>query len=329
MPLRRSLLALCASACLLALAPLAPAVAQAQAFPARTVRLVLPQPPGTGPDALTRALAEELGKDLGQPFVVENRPGANGALAAAHVIGQPADGHTVFVAGVSNLAWNPYLYKKLGYSPARDFVGVAMLAESPFVTVVAPQLGVRTLAELVARAKAQPGRLDFASAGIGNSTHLATELLMQRTGIQLQHVPFGGAAGSSFYTSLMQGDTPVMTSVASDIVPLSREGRVVPLAVTGDKRLAPLPEVPTFKELGIDMEVPGWYAMVARSGTAPAVIARLNTAVNKALNTPRVREMLAAQFLEPRAGAASEVERLTQRDAQTWGPIIERLEIAK
>lgn len=323
MPLRRSLLALCLASCL------APLSAQAQTFPSRTVRLVLPQPAGTGPDALTRALAEELSKDLGQPFVVENRPGANGALAAAYVISQPADAHTVFVAGVSNLAWNPSLYKTLSYSPARDFVGVAMLAESPFITVVSPQLGVRTLAELLARAKAQPGRLDFASAGIGNSTHLATELLMLRTGIALQHVPFGGAAGSSFYISLMQGETPVMTSVASDIVPLSREGRVVPLAVTGDKRLAPLPHVPTFKELGIDMNVPGWYAMVARTGTAPAAIERLNTAVNKALATSRVRDMLAAQFLEPRAGAASEVERLTERDAKTWGPIIDRLEIAK
>ena len=329
MPFRRSLLALSLGSCLASLVTLTPLAAHAQAFPSRTVRLVLPQPAGTGPDALTRALAEELTKDMGQPFVVENKPGANGALAAAYVISQPADGHTVFVAGVSNLAWNPYLYKKLSYNPARDFVGVAMLAESPFITVVAPQLGVRTLAELVAKAKAQPGRLDFASAGIGNSTHLATELLMQRTGIQLQHVPFGGAAGSSFYTSLMQGETPVMTSVASDIVPLSKEGRVVPLAVTGDKRLAPLPNVPTFKELGIDMNVPGWYAMVARAGTSPAAVERLNAAVNKALDTLRVREMLAAQFLEPRAGAASEVERLTKRDAQTWGPIIDRLEIAK
>lgn len=326
MLIRRSLIVLSLGACLISQAPPA---AHAQAFPSRTVRLVLPQPAGTGPDALTRALAEELTKDLGRPFVVENKSGANGALAAAYVISQPADGHTVFVAGVSNLAWNPYLYKKLSYNPARDFVGVAMLAESPFITVVAPQLGVRTLAELVAKAKSQPGRLDFASAGIGNSTHLATELLMQRTGIRLQHVPFGGAAGSSFYTSLMQGETPVMTSVASDIVPLSKEGRVVPLAVTGNKRIASLPDVPTFEEMGLDMNVPGWYAMVARTGTPPAAIERLNTAVNKALDTSRVREMLRAQFLEPRAGAASEVERLTKRDAQTWGPIIDRLEIAK
>lgn len=323
MSYRRTLLVLALSSFCTSLTALA------EQYPTRTVRLVLPQPAGTGPDTLTRVLAEELSKDMKQAFVVENKPGANGTIAASYVLSQPADGHALFVAGVSNLSWNPLLYKKLSYNPSVDFAGVAMLAESPFITVVSPSLGVTTLAELIAKAKAQPGRLDFASAGIGNSTHLATELLMQRTGIQLQHVPFGGSAGSSFYTSLMQGATPVMTSVASDIVPLSKEGRVVPLAVTASQRLPDLPSVPTFKELGIDMNVPGWYAVVAKKGTPPALIERLNAAINKALATPKVQERMAAQFLENRAAASSEVERLTQRDARAWAPIIEKLDIAK
>lgn len=303
--------------------------AHGQTFPTRPVKIVLPQPPGAGPDAMARALADVLSKDLGQPVVIENRPGANGSLAASYVISQPADGHTLFLVGVSNMSWNPFLYKQLSYNLTRDLVGVAVLANSRFVTVAAPSLGVRTLAELVTKAKAEPGRIDFASVGVGNSTHLATELLMQRTGIQMQHVPFGGATGATFYTSLMSGETPVMTSVPSDIVPLAKAGKVVALAVTGDKRMPQLPDVPTFKELGIDMDVPGWYALVTRTGTSSAHIERLNAAVNKALDTPKMREVLAAQVLEPVHAPANEVERLTKRDSDAWGPVIERLNIAK
>lgn len=303
--------------------------AHAQAFPSRPVKIVLPQPAGAGPDAMARALADTLSKDLGQPVVIENRPGANGSLAASYVVSQPADGHTLFLAGVSNMAWNPYLYKQLSYNPARDLVGVAVVANSRFVTVAAPSLGVTTLPELIAKAKAAPGRIDFASVGVGNSSHLATELLMQRTGIRMQHVPFGGATGATFYTSLMSGDTPVMTSVPSDIIPLAKAGKVVPLAVTGDKRMSQMPEVPTFKELGIDMDVPGWYALVARAGTSPAHIERLHAAIEKALDTPKMRELLAVQVLEPLKAPSSEVERLTRRDSDIWGPIISGLNIAK
>lgn len=308
---------------------LAGALAHAQTFPSRPVRIVLPQPAGTGPDAMARALADAMTKDLGQPVVIDNRPGANGSLAASYVISQPADGHTLLLAGVSNMSWNPYLYKRLSYNPTRDLMGVAMLANSRFVTVAAPSLGVRTLPDLIAKAKASPGSIDFASGGMGNSTHLATELLMQRTGLQMQHVPFGGATGATFYTSLMSGDTPVMTSVPSDIVPLAKAGKVVPLAVTGEKRMTQLPDVPTFKELGIDMDVPGWYALVARAGTSPAQIVRLNAAVNQALEGSKMREVLSAQVLEPLGGQPAEVERLTKRDSDAWGPIITKLNIAK
>lgn len=301
----------------------------AQTFPSRPVKIVLPQPAGAGPDAMARALADTLSRNLGQPVVVENRPGANGALAASYVIGQPADGHTLFLAGVSTMAWNPYLYKQLNYNATRDLVGVALLANTRFITVAAPSLGVTTLPALIAKAKAAPGRIDFASVGVGNSSHLATELLMQRTGIRMQHVPFGGATGATFYTSLMSGDTPVMTSVPSDLIPLAKAGKVVALAVTGDTRMPQLPEVPTFKELGIDMDVPGWYALVARAGTSPAHIERLHAAVEKALDAPNMRELLAVQVLEPIKAPASEVERLTRRDSETWGPFISGLNIAK
>ena len=300
----------------------------AQTFPSRPVKIVLPQPAGTGPDVLARTLAEELAKDLGQPVVVENRPGANGSIAAAYTISQPADGHTLFLAGVSNLSWNPFLYKSLSYNPSRDLMGVALLANTPFVTVASPKLGVRSLPDLIKMAKADPGKISFGSAGVGNSTHLSTELLMARTGIQMLHVPYSGSGGTTVYTGLLSGEPPVLTSVPSDLVPLAKGGKVVPLAVSGEKRLTQLPDVPTFKELGLDIEVPGWYAIVARKGTPAPAVERLNRAINTALESRALRAYLDLQMMQPLSGEASEVDRWTKRDADLWGPIIGKLNIA-
>lgn len=326
---RRLALFAFAAAFLPATSLLAAREAAAQPFPSRPIRIIVPQPAGAGPDVLARILAEEISKGLGQPVIVENKPGANGSLAAAYVLGQPADGYTLFLAGVSNMAWNPYLYKKLSHQPARDFMGVAVIANTPFVTAVAPNLGVRTLPELIAKAKAEPDRISFASAGLGNSTHLATELLMSRTGMRMQHVPFSGAGGVTALTSVMAGDTPVVTTVPVGIVPLAKSGKVIPLAVTGEQRLPQLPEVPTFKELGIDMAVPGWYSLVARAGAPAQVVQRLNEEINKALDAPRVKEGMASQMLIAVKSAPGEVERLTKCDAEVWGPIIGRLNIAQ
>ncbi|MFO1330176.1 MAG: tripartite tricarboxylate transporter substrate binding protein [Rubrivivax sp.] len=304
-------------------------LAQAQVFPNRPLKLVVPQPVGTGPDVLARTLADELARLLGQNVVVENKVGANGSLAAAYLLQQPADGYTMFLAGVSNMAWNPFLYKSLGHQPARDFAGIAVIANTPFVTAVAPSLGVRTLDELVRKAKAEPGRISFASSGIGNSTHLSTELLMHRTGMQMQHVPFGGAGGPSAMTSVLAGDTPVVTTVPVGVVPQVKAGKLLALAVTGDKRLPQLPDVPTFAELGVELEVPGWYSIVTRAGSPPEAIQRLNAEINKALETPLVKERLAQQMLTAIRSAPGDVERYTARDAAAWGPLIQRLGIAQ
>ncbi|WP_233474089.1 Bug family tripartite tricarboxylate transporter substrate binding protein [Cupriavidus pauculus] len=190
--------------------------AWAQGFPAKPIRLVVPQAGGTGNDVLARALAEKLGQAWKQPVVVENKPGANGTLAISYVLAQPADGYTLFFAGVSNLSFNPFLYPKLPYSPSRDLIGVAMLANSPFVFVASPSLHVQTFQEFVRLAKSRPGEISFASGGIGNSTHLAMELVAERTGVQMQHVPFNGTGGS---TSLMNGQTPVMMNVVAGVQP--------------------------------------------------------------------------------------------------------------
>ncbi|MGY8524756.1 Bug family tripartite tricarboxylate transporter substrate binding protein [Paracidovorax citrulli] len=300
-------------------------VACAEAFPAKPIRLVVPQAGGTGNDVLARALAEKLGQAWKQPVVVENRPGANGTLAITYVLGQPADGHTLFFAGVSNLSFNPFLYPKLPYSPTKDLTGVAMLANSPFVFVAAPSLQVETFQEFVRMAKARPGEISFASGGIGNSTHLAMELVAERAGIKMQHVPFNGPGGS---TSLMNGQTPVMMNVLAGVNPFITGKKLVPLAVTGDKRMPALPSVPTFKELGYDVQVPGWYAIVARSGTPPAVVERINADINRVLDDPQFKEKLGFQFLDAIKGPPSEVERHMKRDADAWGAVIRRLNIS-
>ena len=314
---------------LVAAAALCATTTFAQGFPAKPIKIVVPQPAGSGPDTLARTLGDVLARSLGQNVVVENRPGANGSLAASYVLAQPADGYTLFLAGVSNMSWNPHLYRSLSHQPARDFAGVAVLANTPFVTAVAPSLGVKTLPELIRLAKAEPNRLSYASAGIGNSTHLATELLKFRTGIQMQHVPISGAGGPSALTSVMAGETPVMTTVPVSVVPQVKAGKLVALAVTGEHRLPQLPDVPTFKELGIDMEVPGWYSLVTRTGAPADAIERLNAEVNKALDSAEMKERLRGQMLSAIHSTAADVQRMTQRDSDAWGPVIERLGIAR
>jgi tripartite-type tricarboxylate transporter receptor subunit TctC len=301
------------------------AAACAQGFPTKPIRLVVPQAGGTGNDVLARALAEKLGQAWKQPVVVENKPGANGTLAISYVLGQPADGYTLFFAGVSNLSFNPFLYPKLPYSPSKDLTGVAMLANSPFVFVASPSLHVKTFREFVQMARSRPGEISFASGGIGNSTHLAMELVAERTGVQMQHVPFNGTGGS---TSLMNGQTPVMMNVVAGVQPFIAGKKLLPLAVTGEKRLPALPAVPTFKELGYDVEVPGWYAIVARAGTPPELIQKINADINHVLDDPQFKEKLGFQFLDAIKGPPSEVGRYMKRDADAWGPIIRRLHIS-
>jgi tripartite-type tricarboxylate transporter receptor subunit TctC len=322
---KRSILKLAGAALMLA----STSALLAQTYPSRVIKIVVPQGAGSMNDVIARSLGEQISKSLGQPVVVENKTGANGALAAAYTLSQPADGYTLFFAGVSNMSWNPLLYKTLGHVPERDFTGVAMVGTTPFFTLVAPSLGVRTLADLIKKAKAEPGKISFASAGVGNSTHLSTELLMARTGMQLQHVPFGPATVGTLITSLMTGQTPVMTTVPGGISEVVKGGKLLALAVTGDTRLPDFPELPTFKELGFDVAVPGWLAVVARTGTPEEIVQRLNAEINRALDTAEMKKRFAAQFLEVIKGPPSEVMRLTKRDADAWKPLIEQLNIAQ
>jgi tripartite-type tricarboxylate transporter receptor subunit TctC len=295
-----------------------------EAWPSRPIRFVIPQGPGSGNDVLARSLAEQLGKELNQTIIVENRPGANGVLAARTLLSQPSDGYTMFMAGVSNLSWNPHLYSDLPYDPIQDFDGVAIFADTPFVSIISPTLGIKTLEEFRQLIQKNPGKYSFASAGIGNSTHLSSELIMRKVGLEMQHVPFNGPGST---TSVMSGDTPFMTTVPGGVTPMIESGKLVAIAVTGEKRLKLLPDVPTYKELGYDITVPGWYSIVMKKGTDPQIIDRLNLAINKALRSEEMKKGLAFQSLEPVHTKPEDVRAYIERDSTGWANLIQELGI--
>ncbi|MFC7739378.1 Bug family tripartite tricarboxylate transporter substrate binding protein, partial [Roseomonas sp. GCM10028921] len=239
--------------------PIARSTRAQGSFPTQPIRLIVSQAAGSNTDVVARLMAEPMARRLGQPVVVENRAGANGVIATTLIKQQRPDGHTIALVGVSLLTFNPYLYSNLPYDSARDFTYVAPVSDTPFVLVVGPRSGMGSLADLVARARVQPGRLTFSSAGIGNSTHLATEMLADRTGIQLTHVPYSGT--SQALTAVMTGEVDLMISVLGNALPQIRDRTLVPLATVAAARSPDLPELPTLIEAGVDAPVmPGWLA---------------------------------------------------------------------
>ena len=293
-------------------------------WPVKPIRFVIPQAAGSSNDVLARTLADQLARELKQPVVVENKPGANGSLAASFLLSQPGDGYTMFMAGVSNLSWNPYLYGNLSYDPARDFEGVAVFADTPFVSIVSPRLGVKSFVQFKELVQKNPGKYTYASAGVGNSTHLATELIKKKVGLQMEHAPFNGAGST---TSVMAGDTPFMTTPPGGVSEMIKSGKLVAVAVTGEQRLKAFPDVPTYKELGYDIAVPGWYSIVMKKGTDPQIVKKLNQAVNQALQTPDVKARMLAQSLEAVTSQPSDVKAYMERDSKGWGALINELGI--
>jgi tripartite-type tricarboxylate transporter receptor subunit TctC len=269
----------------------------AQDYPLRPVRLIVPFPPGGGNDIVARAVAQELGKSLGQQFVVDNRAGAGGAVGAELAARSPADGYTLFLGGVGSHVVNPSLHSKLSYDPIRDFAPVTLIASAPSVLVVHPSLQAARLAELTALAKAHPGKLNYASNGNGSSAQLAAVLYQSMAGVRMVHVPYKGVAQA--LVDLMSGEVQLMFGTLVAILPHIKAGRLRALAVTGRDRSALLPEVPTLAESGLPgYEAGSWYGILAPAGTPGAIVARLNAEINAAIRQPEVRERLAAEGAE-------------------------------
>ncbi len=308
-------------------AVLSPVSAQTANWPSRPITLVVPQAPGGGTDVLGRLWADYVSKSMNATIVVENKAGANGVLASSYVAKQPADGYTIMVAGISYLAFNPFTYKSLPYDPQKDFDGVALLVNTPFLVVASQESGIKSMADLATQARAKPGRLNFSSAGKGNSTHLVMEMIAERIGASLVHVPYNGAARG--LGAVVGGEVQLMADVLNTAAVQARAGKVVPLAVVGTRRASSVPDVPTIAEAGFkDFPLPGWYAMVAPAGTPRAVVQRLNAETQKFFADPAIRARLDALQYEPLPGAPELVREWMLRDAKVWGPVLTRLGIS-
>ncbi len=298
----------------------AQAAAQAP-YPVRPVRIVVTFLPGGTPDILTRALGTRLGEFLGQPIVIDNRPGAGGNIGTDIVAKSAPDGYTLVVAAASPFGVNPTLYgKQMTFDPVRDFAPVAFIARNPLLLVANPSLPARNLPELIALARAQPGRLRYGSAGNGTSNHLAAEMLKQAAGIDLQHIPFKGTGPG--ITSLIGGEIELVMAQVPSGLPSVRAGRVRALVVTSAKRSPVLPDVPTVGETLPGFEATSWYGIAAPAGTPGAVVARLNRDIVRALATPELRARLEAEGAAPEAGSPEEFAAFIRAEIPKWGQAV-------
>lgn len=302
------------------------AFAAGDEYPTRPVRLVIPQSPGSGADVVGRMLADYMSKDLQQTVVVDNRAGANGIIAMQMVQREPADGYTVLLTSVSLVSFNQFLYKNVPYDPFRDFTFVAPVSDASFIFVASNASGIKTFDDFVKKAKAQPGSLTFASAGLGNSTHLYTEMIAKASGLKLRHIPYKSSGPA--LTAVISGEADLMTVTSATGVPQLKAGKVVGLAQSGDARSPQLPELPLLKELTPDVPpLPGWYALVAPAKLDAKITQRLATSVNRFLADPTTRQKLIDQFLFPIPGTPAEIQARAEREAKVWGALIRELKI--
>lgn len=291
------------------------------AFPDRPVRIVALNPPGGVSDIVARTLGEKLTERWGIGVVVDNRVGASGIVGSEIVARSQPDGHTLLLGFVGNLAIIPSLVPKIPYDPVRDFAPVSLAARSPIVIVVHPPLPARNVKDLIALARAQPGKLAYGSSGSGNGNHLATELLATMAQVKLLHVPYKG--GPPALTSVIQGETSFMLGNSAFVVPQVKAGRVRAIAVSTEQRLALLPEVPTVAESGVpDFVVTTWFAVLAPAATPGPIVTRLNAEIGAILGDASVREKLDRAGLIPSPSTPAQLADLIRTESARWGKVI-------
>jgi tripartite-type tricarboxylate transporter receptor subunit TctC len=295
----------------------------AQTYPTRPVTIIVPTTAGGGTDIISRLIGEQLSKQLGQPFVVENRPGAGlvvGTVAAAKAA---PDGYTLLAGLNGSMAVNPSLFSKLAYDPVRDFTPVAMLADYPFLVVVNNDLPAKSIKELIELAKSKPGQINYASAGNGTGQHLSTELFKMMTGTNLTHVAYRGAQPA--YLDVISGRVPVFFDNMSGAMSLVKGGKVRALAITSGQRSALMPEVPTVAESGVPgFEYHTWFGLWAPKGTPKPIVERLHAEVRKALDDPKVRERVAATAGVPSKMPLADIEPFLKAELTKWAEVVRR-----
>jgi tripartite-type tricarboxylate transporter receptor subunit TctC len=298
----------------------APASAQA-AYPARAIKLIVPFPAGGGTDLIAREVANKVAVSNGWSIIIDNKPGSGGNLGVDAAAKSAPDGYTLVLGQTSNLAINPTLYPKLPYNPEKDLTPIVTVASAPLALVVAADSPYKTVADVVAAAKAKPGTLNYASSGSGTVAHLATELLQKTAGVTFTHVPYKGAAQGS--TDLIGGQIQMYMSSVPTLIGFVKSGKMRILAVTSAKRTADLPAVPTVAESGFKgFEAVTWFGIAGPAGLPKDVVAKLNSAFNKALQDPEVRKKLASQGTDALGGTPEQFAKLIHDDIGRWGPIV-------
>jgi tripartite-type tricarboxylate transporter receptor subunit TctC len=300
----------------------AAATASAQEYPTRTITLVVPYAAGGGNDVMARTVAEKMSKTLGQNVVVENRAGAGGSVATRQVAKAAPDGYTLVLGGTGSLAVNPTLYNNVGYDPRKDFAPIGLIGTGQLIVLVNPSVPAKTIPELIALAKKEPGKLSYASAGVGSGIHLGAVLFELMADIKLTHVPYRGTAPA--LTDLIGGHVQIYFSSIPSAIGIAKEGKVRALAVTGPKRSAVFPDLPTVAETLPGFEAVLHYGIVAPAGTPKPIVDKLNAALREAVLAPDTKERMAADGTEPLPSTPAEYAADIDKEETKWSAIVKK-----
>jgi tripartite-type tricarboxylate transporter receptor subunit TctC len=296
------------------------ASAWAQTYPNRPVRMVIPLSPGGTTDVPGRIIAQKLSETMGQQFFVENRAGAGGTIGSDFVAKSKADGYTLLLTA-SPFVIAPHVYKEIPYNALADFAPVIRIATGPYVLVVHPSLGVKSVKELIALAKKQPGKIDFASSGNGGAQHLVTELFMYMAGVKLNHVPYKGSGPAQ--QDLMSGIVKVSFVGTPIAIPHMKSGRLIALGVSTAQRSPEMPEVPTIAEAGVPgFEARVWIGLLAPAGTPPEIVGKLNAEIAKLMKTDEVKKLLVPTGMEPDPDSPAQFGSFLKEDYEKWGKVV-------
>jgi tripartite-type tricarboxylate transporter receptor subunit TctC len=299
--------------------------AAAQDWPAKPVKIMVPFGPGSTPDIVARLIADHLQKSLGQPFVIENKPGASGNTGTDAVAKAAPDGYTIGVSIGGPLAINTLLFSKLPYDPKTDIAPITQLVTQPSALAVNSAVMVNSVGELLALLKREPGKFNFGSIGNGSLSHLAMEAIALQSGAKLVHLPYPSSPAA--VTAIIRGDAQMGCLPAIAVTPHEATGALKILAVSTAKRSPYLPQIPTLKEAGIDVDADAWMGMIAPAHTPEAIVARIQRAVVEALGTAAIREKLAAQLMEPIGNSPAEFRARIDSEIVRWGPVIKAADI--
>jgi tripartite-type tricarboxylate transporter receptor subunit TctC len=306
---------------------LMPSAASSQAWPSRPVTVLVPFPAGGTADLLARGTAQALSEELGQPFVVENRPGASGNLAAAAVAKAAPDGSLLLFASQAQAAFNKLMFPALTYDPSRDLTPIVMVIKSPVAFVAGMDASVKSFQGMIDNAKANPGRLTIGQIGVGSMSHIAYELLQQKADIVLNGVPYKG--GAPMVTDLLGGHLPLASDLLSNFIQLAKDKKVQILAIATARRFSDLPDVPTVQEqIHAPFEAAAWFALMVRAGTTVDIVQKVNAIANRYLQSAKAKDLIAKAAVEPGGGTPIDAATFIKRELEKWEPVIKAANIS-